>query len=494
MASYSTALSAELHNEAAAHLLRGDGQEDLCFALWYSSQGRDRHTALIHSLILPENGEREVRGNVSFSPNYFERAMGCAVASGAGLALLHSHIGPGCQGMSEDDVSAEQGHAAAVKGATGFPFAGLTIGTDGAWSARFWEKTAPRTYERHWCRSVRVVGDRLSLTFARMIAPHPSFRPELARTISAWGPEVQADLARLCVGVIGAGSVGSIVAEALARMGVTTIRLIDFDDVEIENLDRLLHATGRDVALHRSKVEVLARGLEKSATADHLVVEALEWSLVEEQGFRAALDCDVLFCCVDRPWPRSVLNLVAYAHLIPVVDGGVLVTTRRGGVALRHADVRAHIAAPGRKCLECLGQYEPGSVSSEREGYLDDPTYIAGLPKDHPVHTNRNVFAFGMSAASFEVLQLLSLVVAPSGLGNLGAQMYHCVTGRLDTDYQGCKDTCFYPKLIARGDRSGVVVTGRHRRAEELRERRRQFRRSWPGRIARWKDRLWSNS
>lgn len=483
---YSVALTEDIHKAASRHLIRADGQEDLCFALWMPSQGDMRKTALIWKLILPTPGDRKVHGNASFSGQYFERAIGEAVKASAGLALMHSHLGPGWQGMSFDDIKAEKNHAAATKGATGFPMVGLTIGTDGAWSARFWEKTKPRTYERLWCENVRVVGDALNVTFMDELIPIPKFRKNLERTVSAWGHNKQAVLARLKIGIIGLGSVGSIISEALARMGVSQVKLIDFDTLEYVNLDRTLHAYENDSILGRSKVEVAADAFRRSATSEKIILESVEWSIAEEPGFRKALDCDIIFCCVDRPWPRSVLNFISYAHLIPVVDGGIAIKIKPKGT-MRSADWKSHIVGPGRKCMECLGQYDSGVVSADREGYFDDPTYIQNLPPDHSARRNENIFAFSLSTASLHVLQMLSMVIAPSGLANAGAQNYHFVTGILDTDHGQCKASCLYPSLIAKGDSSEISVTGKHSKAEQARESRRkmqQKKQSWKKRIS----------
>jgi molybdopterin-synthase adenylyltransferase len=433
---------------------------------------------LIGDPILPQAGERDIHGNASFTASYFLRALDVAAAQDAGLALLHSHPGGRAwQDMSSDDVAAERRYAAQTHALLGLPLAGLTLATaDQAWSARVWPRAGRGQYPRTDCETVRIVGERMGVTYHPRLRPAPPPSGRLMRTVASWGDEVQADLARLRMGVIGAGSVGALVAETLARIGIEHLLLVDFDSVKNHNLDRMLHATSTDVTLARSKVEMLLPALRRSSTAHKPQIETLEASVVEEAGWRAALDCDVLFSCVDRPWPRAVLNLAAYAHLIPVIDGGILVTAHGDGRMLS-ADWKAHVAAPGRRCLECLGQYDPGLVSVERDGLLDDPSYIAGLPADHPLRVNASVFPFSMSTAAFEVLQLASMVAAPNGIYDLGAQTYHAVPGLLHHDERPCDAGCPYSdQLLADGD-AAPPLTGQHPAAERERDERRRRQR-----------------
>jgi hypothetical protein len=116
------------------------------------------------------------------------------------------------------------------------------LGSDGSWSGRLWKKAGRKTYERSWCETTRVVGDVLKVTYNDSLLPPPKPRSTLSTTISAWGAQAQANLARLHIGVAGLGGAGSIVAESLARMGIQHISLIDFDSVEEVNLDlRVTH-------------------------------------------------------------------------------------------------------------------------------------------------------------------------------------------------------------------------------------------------------------
>lgn len=458
--SCSVAMTGELDRLARTHLLRPDRQEDVCFGLWYPSRGETRLTALIQRLLLPREGERNVHGNASFEPRYFERALAEAAASGAGLALLHSHpLGRGWQGMSRDDVVAEQSHAAAVFGASNLPFVGLTLAGDGVWSARFWARTAPRTYPGAWCGSVRVIGDALTVYYNDDLAPPPPSTAAQVRTVSAWGEESHANLTRLRVGVVGNGSVGGFIAESIARTGIEDMMLMDFDLVEELNLDRLNFATRDDIG--RMKIDALGDFLEQRATAATFRIDRVPFAIYEEEALRKALDCDVLFSCVDRPWGRHVLNFIAYAHLIPVIDGGIRVRKNRLG-QLAAADWRAHVAAVGRPCLQCLGQYDAGLVQTEREGNLDDPRYIEGLPDGHPLKARENVFAFSMACASQMMLQMLTMTVSPLDMSNPGAQLFHFVGGFMEKPTYGqCHSECIFPTLTARGNSSGLVVTGK---------------------------------
>jgi molybdopterin/thiamine biosynthesis adenylyltransferase len=438
--------------------------------------GKARATGVISEVVLPLPGERHLHGNVSFEDEYFLRVAALAADRQAGIGLIHSHPrGNGWQWLSSDDFDAESGHAAQAEVMTGLPMLGLTYATgDRRFSARFWERIQPKGYRPRDCESVRVVGGHYEPSYNPRVRPPSGAIPTQRRTVASWGEATHSDLARIRVGVIGAGSVGALIAEALARIGVTEIMLMDFDTVEEHNLDRLLHATRHDAKIKRPKVEMLRAALEASSSAASLTLDIHELSVVEPRGFEAALDQDVLFCCVDRPWPRAVLNLIAYAHLIPVVDGGIAIDTSNGH--LKGAEWRAHVAAPGRKCLECLGQYDPADVGIERMGYLEDPTYIRNLPPSvRRQFSGENVFTFSMAAAAAELNQFISMVVAPAGVADIGAQLFHFTTGTVDLDTGGCLPTCLYAhEFLGGGDQVAVQVTGEHTLANRRRARTRR--------------------
>jgi len=471
-AEYSVAFRDTLDCELQRFLIRKDGQEDLVFALWTPSTGKCRTTALIHSILWPGETDRILQGNVAFTPGYFERACKTAMHEGSGVALIHSHLGPGWQGMSADDVTAETRIAGPIESLTELPAVGLTLGTDGTWSARFWTHVKRKKFRRHWCRNVRSVGGQLRVSFADHVAPKPAFREMFKNTVTVWGDQNHANLARLRIGIVGLGSVGSLVAETLARMGLQNFVLIDFDEVQPHNLDRLVTATRRDIG--KLKVDVSGRRLKQVATAEKVFIQRVPFSVVEEEGYRAALDCEVLFSCVDRPRARKILNHIAYAHLIPVIDGGIAVRFKKGDFS--GVDWQLQTVAPGRVCLECLRAFTSADASTEEAGKFDDPTYLQGLPTDHNVKRNENVLPFSENLASLEIFHLVALVTGAAGQTGFGIQRFRWIPGLLDYDVtRKCEACCDIDSLVAQGDRH-FHLYGRDRGAEAARQRQAQLK------------------
>ena len=365
---------------------------------------------------------------------------------------MHSHPGPGWQGLNPVDAETEGDVLAYPAGATSLPLVGLTLGSDGYWSARFWERDGKRM-NRRWCDKVRIVGPMsYKLYFNDNLRPAPQRRNILKRTIDSWGRKAQNDIARLKVGIVGLGSGGSVVAEAVARIGVEQIVLIDHDRVKEHNLDRLLNATVKDIG--RPKVEVAARAIRRNSTARRVQVTALPVSIQDEVAYPAALDCDILFGCVDRPVPLEILNYAAHSHLIPVFSGAVEVQTNPQNDGLFSAHWRAHTVTPYHQCLRCNGQYNSSAVVKELDGSLDDLGYISNLPTNERPR-NENVFPFGLSVAAMIVNSMIRYLVTPDWWLAVRQQEHQLITGKTQVINEECRLNCEFRQRRAAGDAEG---------------------------------------
>lgn len=467
----STAMTAATADTLRAHVDRADGQEDICLATYRPSTGATRSTALITSVITPDPGERHVHGNASIEGNYVLRATAIAHERGEGLALCHSHPGGrGWQQMSTPDFEAESSFANLVREITGYPLVGITYGGhDQSWSARHWDRGTGSDVSPTHCDNVRVLGDHLEVTWNDELTPALTPTRTQRRSVSCWGPEIHSNLVRRKVLVIGAGSVGLDVAVRLAATGMLNVGVMDFDSVEPGNLDRLIGASPADAALGRAKTDVASRLMHASTTAKGATFTFYDASVCELDGIAVALDHDVIICCVDRPWPRIVLNQIAYTDLVPVIDGGISIDVFHDGSGMRNATWRSHVIRPGRPCLVCNGQVDVSEVALDIQGLLDDPTYIAGAGR--PLGTGQNVALLSVSAAASLLAQFVSLNVAPGGIGEPGPVQYWLSTHTLEHLPATSRPNCPYEHAKAVGDKR-QALTGNHQAAEAHRARR----------------------
>jgi molybdopterin-synthase adenylyltransferase len=461
LARTSVAMTAEIEAALRGQILRADGQEDICLATYRPSTGVTRRTALLRQVCLPEAGEREVHGNATINAEYVLRVAAAAASDGDGVVLLHSHPG-GCgwQRLSVPDHDTEASYANLVREITGLPLVGMTLADrDGAWSARHWDHGVAGDIAPTHSENVRVLSAELRIAWNDQVLPAPAGRQATVRSVASWGQRRHSDLTRRSVLVVGLGSVGLDVAVRLAATGVTRLGLMDYDTVKPHNLDRLIGSTAADAWLRRSKLFVARRLVTENATAAAPVIEYFDFSICEPDGLAAALDFDQIICCVDRPWPRSVLNLLAYRDYIPVIDGGIAIDAFADGSGMRNATWRSHVVYPGRPCMSCIGQLDLGEVAADQSGTLHDPAYIIGSGRQTDANVQfgsepapANVATLSVSVAASLLAQYVSLNVAPGGRGEPGPLQYLLSTHTLEHLIAASRSACPVEALTGQGD------------------------------------------
>jgi sulfur-carrier protein adenylyltransferase/sulfurtransferase len=133
------------------------------------------------------------------------------------------------------------------------------------------------------------------------------------------GSEGQAKLLDSKVLLIGAGGLGSPAALYLAAAGVGTLGIVDFDVVDLSNLQRqVLHGTDR---IGEKKVESARRTIQ-NLNPDVKVV-GHEEMLVADNVARIIAGYDVILDGTDTFETRYVLNDAAVVANIPVVHASV---------------------------------------------------------------------------------------------------------------------------------------------------------------------------
>ena len=132
------------------------------------------------------------------------------------------------------------------------------------------------------------------------------------------GAAVQAQLDRAAVGIAGLGGLGSHIAVSLARLGVGRLVLVDFDVVDVTNLNRQ-HYTMKDIGI--PKTLALLEQLE--AINPYLNYETYTERIIPANAVRLFAGCDVVCEAFDRPDQKAMLieTLLEQLPETPIVSG-----------------------------------------------------------------------------------------------------------------------------------------------------------------------------
>ena len=213
-----------------------------------------------------------------------------------------------------------------------------------------------------------------------------------SRWIGVVGETAYEKLRNIKIAVIGAGGLGSVFAETIARMSDQEghLTLIDPDRLEWENLAAWTIAS-EGAELGSSKVDALAAHLRQITLAPTL--ETIPHTVEHVAALAALKRSDLWVCCVDNSAARGACGLLAarYSRPLLVVETGVFlgsgpethalqigkesplrtnnlpVTLLADGARVFQADIRLVLPGGGSNaaaagCLFCTGEAEEATT------------------------------------------------------------------------------------------------------------------------------------
>jgi adenylyltransferase/sulfurtransferase len=151
--------------------------------------------------------------------------------------------------------------------------------------------------------------------------------------------------------IVGAGGLGSPVALYLALAGVGTVGLVDFDVVDLSNLQRQILHQNQDIG--KPKVQSARETL--NAYNPDVKVVTHEAPLHSENAMEIISQYDIVVNGADNFAARYLVNDACVFLKKPLVDGSILLF-----------DGQATVYLPGKGCYRCLypNPPPPGMVPS----------------------------------------------------------------------------------------------------------------------------------
>lgn len=387
-----------LHAQVHRHLFPGDGLEAAAILVCSQVPGPRKRLLAKEAVLVPYAAcTRRERDFLTWPGLAIEEAIDRAEKENLSLILIHSHPG-GLFGFSAADDASDKLVIPGLFHALGSLHGTAIMVPDGAVLARLYEIDM----KPHPVELVTAAGHDIKLWWCD---------GQFARRPVAFTSQTRDELAGLCACVIGVSGTGSIIAEQLARLGFGRILLIDFDRLELRNLNRILNSTMKGAADRLLKVEAFADAV--SLYRGPGVAIPVARSIMDREAVLQASQADVLFSCVDTLEGRQIADLIAATFLMPLLDVGVVIPTRKSASGPAVADVcgRIDYVYPGGSTLSDRGVYDPAGLRAEylrnaapaahRDEVRDG--YIKGMAEEAP-----SVITLNMRAASACVMELIA--------------------------------------------------------------------------------------
>lgn len=228
------------------------------------------------------------------------------------------------------------------------------------------------------------------------------------RTQLLLGSSAMEKLAKAHVAIFGIGGVGSFAAEAIARSGVGEITMVDFDTIDISNVNRQIPALLSTVG--RSKVEVMAERI-KEIDPD-IVLHVLNEKYMPENSEKFFQDTkfDFVIDAIDIITAKIFLIQTCKEKGIPIISsmgmGNKIDPTRITITKLSktHTDPLAKVM---RKELKERKVFELDVVFSDEKPKKPEQSISSSGKRELPASCAFVPSVAGLMAASFVVRRLV---------------------------------------------------------------------------------------
>jgi molybdopterin/thiamine biosynthesis adenylyltransferase len=162
--------------------------------------------------------------------------------------------------------------------------------------------------------------------------------------------------------IAGVGGIGSIIGEHLIHMGFSQINLIDFDTLELSNLNRIVGATYKDARGKRLKVEAIKESLEK--INPKACVSAYPISVFDESARHVFANSDWIIIATDNHASRYRIQELAFEYYVPFITAGVNITVDEGQIVDMSGEVIL-VRMGDNICLTCLKRLSYNEIAKD---------------------------------------------------------------------------------------------------------------------------------
>jgi len=282
------------------------------------------------------------------------------------------------------------------------------------------------------------------------------------RQILALGESGQRQIRRKSVAIIGLGGIGSHITQQLAYLGVRDFVLVDFDIIQIENLNRIVGAYPCDIG--KSKVEIAARMIKSIAGNEKSRVIRLEKNLRHEDVLNHIKSCDVIFGCVDNDGARLILNELALAYMIPYFDSAFGIHTENS--VIEEAGGRVILVLPDEPCLMCCKDIDISEASyflasQQEQEFRKERGYVSGAHVPSP-----SIISLDGIIASIAVTEFIALI---TGIREaMQYSSYDLLKQQLKKRIVKKNANCIHCNLAGFGDDSDIMRYAIQRNVENI--------------------------